>query len=286
MIEFLKKILANKNRELTFVLFDDEEPESSTSYQFKPGKLLLVVYVTAAATAVVILFTVMFTPAGALVYNQQDEELRQSALEIQQKVQVLTDSLEARDTQLTQMRQVLASNADTTFAIDPGVSSYSDQQIFPGNTEPESFSAVNNDDVISTNEIIFSSLFHSNVEFPAFYPVDGTVSRGYNAESGHFGIDIATQRNVPFRAIAEGAVVNQDWTMNYGYVIHVQHNNGLMSVYKHASSVTKSVGDIILKGDILGTVGDVGVMSSGPHLHVEIWKNGVPQNPNVYLITP
>lgn len=286
MIEFLKKLLANKDRELTFVLFDDEEPESSTSYQFKPGKLLLVVYATAAATAIVILFTVMFTPAGALVYNQQDEELRQSAIEIQKKVQALTDSLNARDTQLTEMREILASGADTTFSINPNMSSYRDEQVFSGNTEPESFSAVNNDDVISTNEIIFSSLFKSSVEFPALYPVNGTVSRDYNAESGHFGIDIATQRNVPFRTIAEGAVINQEWTVNFGYVIHVQHNNGLVSVYKHASSVTKTIGDIILKGDILGTVGDVGIMSSGPHLHVEIWKNGVPQNPNLYLVKP
>lgn len=284
MIEFLKKILANRDRVLTFVLFDDDEPESSTSYQFKPGKLLLVVYATAAATAIAILFVVMFTPAGALVYNQQDAEIRQSVIEIQQKVQALTDSLNARDKQLTEMRNVLASGADTTFAINPGMGSYGGEQIFSGNMEPESYSVVNNDEVISTNEIIFSSLFKSSVEFPAFYPVKGTVSRDYNVESGHFGIDIATQRNVPFRTIAEGAVINQGWTVNFGYVIHVQHNNGLVSVYKHASSVTKAIGDIVLKKDILGTVGDVGIMSSGPHLHVEIWKNGVPQNPNLYLV--
>lgn len=72
--------------------------------------------------------------------------------------------------------------------------------------------------------------------------------------------------------------------MNYGYVVHIQHENGIVSIFKHASGLTKEVGDIILKGDIVGTVGNVGTLSTGPHLHLEIWRNGVPQNPMMYLV--
>ena len=284
MIEFLKKLFASKDRELTFMLFDDSEPESSTTFQFKPEKLMYLFYGSLAATVFIVLLVVIFTPVGTLVYNQEDEELRESVIEIQQKVAALKDSLNARDMQLSEIQNVLSDGSDTTFAIRRTTASNLSQNNSENFSEPQPLSAVNREATISKNEIIFSSLFKNNSEFPVFYPVEGSLTRGFDAETGHYGIDIATQKNASFKSIAEGAVVNQDWTVNFGYVLHIQHNNGIISVYKHASSVTKSVGDVVLKGDILGTVGDVGVLSSGPHLHLEIWKNGVPQNPNSYLI--
>lgn len=263
------------------MVLDGQEP---LSYKFNPRKLVAVYYGSLAAVAVVILLLVMFTPLGTLVYNQEDEELRASVIQVRQNVAALRDSLAARDMQLAEIQRVLALGEDTTFQI----SDYYRDRVIDANAvsmpEPESFSRVNTSEMITQNEIIFSGLLKNAPEFPASYPVEGTLTRVYNPETGHLGIDIATKENIPFRAIAEGAVVNQDWTVNFGYVIYIQHNNGLISVYKHASSISKSPGDIVLKGDILGTTGDTGVMSSGPHLHLEIWKNGVPQNPVLYLI--
>lgn len=284
MLEFLKKLFSSKGRELTVVIFDDEEPESSTSYKFRPDKLITAYYGSLVAVVVVILLIVMFTPLGTLVYNQEDEELRAGVIEIQQKVAALRDSLAARDTQLAEIQQVLALGEDTTFEVNSDYRNHFYDENYTSVPEAESFSRINTSEMITQNEIIFSGLLKNAPEFPALYPVEGTLTRGYNPEIGHFGIDIATKDDTPFRAIADGAVINQDWTVNFGYVLHVQHSNGLISVYKHASSVSRSPGDIILKGDILGTTGDTGVMSSGPHLHLEIWKNGVPQNPISYLI--
>lgn len=286
MLEFVKRLFSSKDKSLTVVVFDDDDPASSTSYKFRPEQLITVYYSSLVGVVVIMLLLVMFTPLGGLVYNQEDEELRSSVIEIQQKVAALKDSLSARDMQLAEIQQVLALGEDTTF----GVSNDYRDQIFSENdisiSELESFSRVNTSDMITKNEIIFSGLLKNAPEFPAFYPVEGTLTRGYNPETGHFGIDIATKDNTPFRAIADGAVVSHDWTVNYGYVLHVQHSNGLISVYKHASALSRSAGDIMLKGDILGTTGDTGVMSSGPHLHLEIWKNGVPQNPISYLVKP
>lgn len=283
MFDFLKRLFKNQYKDLTFVLFDDEEPESSTSYNFKPKQLWRLFYGSLLAVAVITLLLVMFTPLGSLMYNRADAQLRERVIEVSKKVQALQDSLNARDMQLSQMQQVITSNEDTSFSInesyDPGMNSGSQE-----NSELDNFSEVSSTGMLSQNEIIFSKIFQSVPEFPADYPIDGTFTRGYNPENGHYGIDIATKQGTPFKAIADGSIVNQDWTVNYGFVLHVQHSNGIITVYKHASSLSKSIGDIVLKGDILGTAGDVGIMSSGPHLHMEIWKNGVPQNPNAYLI--
>jgi len=285
MLDFLKQIFKAKERDLTFVLFDDDEgPASSKTFKFRPEKLWHLFYGSLAVMLVIALLIFMFTPVGNLIYNQEDHELRQSVIEISERVQALKDSLNARDMQLAEIQQILSAGTDTVFNV--GTPYQPQMQNAEGSAfrEQNAISKVNAYEMISQNEIIFSSLFKQAPEFPAFYPVNGTLTRGYNPENGHYGIDIATKNNIPFRALADGAVINQDWTTNYGYVIQVQHNNGIISIYKHASSVSKKIGDVILKGEILGTVGDVGILSSGPHLHLEIWKNGVPQNPNSYLV--
>ncbi len=285
MLDFLKQIFSSKDRDLTFVLFDDDEgPASSTTYKFKPEKLWRLYFASLAVMVVISLLLFMFTPLGNLVYNQDDHELRESVIEVSQKVEALKDSLNARDMQLAEIQEILTEGKDTTFAVGRQYQSTGSQPVNRTSSEQNAVSGVNAYEMISKNEIIFSSLFKRAPEFPAFYPVNGTLTRGYNPDNGHYGIDIATKNNIPFKSVADGAVINQDWTANFGYVIQVQHNNGIISIYKHASSVSKNIGEVILKGEVLGTVGDVGILSSGPHLHLEIWKNGVPQNPNSYLI--
>lgn len=304
MFDFLKQIFNNPEDELTVVLLDDEHPEGADSYQVRPKRLWGFVYGGAAALVAVTLLLLMFTPLGALLYNQEDAELRRQVIEVSKRVQALQDSLQARDMQLYDIQQVLMSNADTSFRVDSSVelpgslASGGGRQERPGRgspaggvpTGPQGGSGIMQDlsagEMISQNEIIFSELFTRAPDFPARYPVQGTLTRGYNAGNRHFGIDIATTEGSAFHALADGSVVSRDWSVNYGYVIHVQHVNGLLSVYKHVTEVAKEVGDVVLRGDILGRVGDTGVLSSGPHLHLEIWKNGVPQNPNSYLINP
>jgi murein DD-endopeptidase MepM/ murein hydrolase activator NlpD len=282
MLEFLKRLFKNQDQDLTFVVLDDD-PESSTSYNFKPSRLWNLFYISLLTVTIVVLLLVMFTPISGLLYNRHDAQLRERVVEVSQKVQALKDSLQARDTQLADMQQVITAGDDTAFAVSEG-SSVGMQPVNKKRSELDFTSEVSDKGMLSQNEIIFSNIFEQAPEFPTNYPVDGTFTRGFNSENGHYGIDIATKQGTSFKAIADGAVINQDWTINYGYVLHVQHSNGIIAVYKHAASVSKSIGDIVLKGDILGTTGDVGVLSSGPHLHLEIWKNGVPQNPNMYLI--
>lgn len=283
MLEFLKQLFNQKDQDLTFVLLDEDEPESSSSYQFRPLQLWKLFYGVLAGVIIITLSLVMFTPLSSLLYNRADAQLRERVIKISKKVQALQDSLQARDNQLIEMQQVISSGKDTSFSIKGNTPSTS-KRYASESWEPEALSEVSMTEMISQNDIIFSKIFEKASAFPADYPLDGTFTRGYNPAQGHYGIDIAAEQGTPFRAIADGAVINQGWTINYGFVLHVQHSNGIITIYKHATSVSKSIGDIVTKGDILGTAGDVGVLSSGPHLHVEIWKNGVPQNPNMYLI--
>ena len=80
-----------------------------------------------------------------------------------------------------------------------------------------------------------------------------------------------------------GMVVQSDWTWNFGHVVVIQHQEGYLSVYKHLTSTKKKQGDYISRGDVIGTSGDAGLISTGPHLHFELWKDGLPLNPQTII---
>src|SRR6056297_1350594 len=121
MLEFLKRLFKNQDQNLTFVVFDDD-PESSTSYNFKPSRMWNLFYVSLLTVTIIVLLLVMFTPISGLLYNQHDAQLRDRVVEVSQKVQALKDSLEARDTQLAEIQQVIAAGDDTSFAVNEGSS--------------------------------------------------------------------------------------------------------------------------------------------------------------------
>lgn len=124
----------------------------------------------------------------------------------------------------------------------------------------------------------------SNLEYDFFFaPVKGTISKSFNYQTRHFGVDIVTAAEEPVKACLEGTVIYASWTSDDGELIMVQHNNGFISVYKHCSSLLKKLGDRVQSGDPIGLVGTSGEHTSGPHLHFELWKSGVPLNPQDFI---
>ncbi|MDX1349377.1 MAG: M23 family metallopeptidase [Putridiphycobacter sp.] len=114
-------------------------------------------------------------------------------------------------------------------------------------------------------------------------PVSGTVSRSTNFQQKHYGVDIVTKADEPVKAVLEGLVVFAGWTNRQGNVIILQHQNNLITAYKHCSVLMKAEGDFVQAGDPIGIVGTSGELTDGPHLHFEIWQKGVPLNPQEFI---
>lgn len=281
MFNFLKDLMKQRDQEVTLLMFKGDPSGTSSSYRFTPQTLWVLLGGIAGGVVILTLLLLMFTPLSGFLYTHTDAAIREQVIEVSQKVRALQDSLRVRDVQLVQMQQII-TRGDTTFPVPEDAGQPTARNRPRGELNP--FTEVEGIPEVSQHEIIFSETFDNIPAFPADYPVDGTLTRGFNVEKGHYGIDIATSQGQPFKAIADGVVINQEWTVNFGYVIHVQHNNGYISIFKHAASLSKSIGDIVRRGDILGTTGNSGVLSSGVHLHLELWKNGVPQKPTTYLI--
>ena len=117
-----------------------------------------------------------------------------------------------------------------------------------------------------------------------FNPVEnGVISSPYNAKEDHFGIDIVGGKNEPVKTIADGTIILADDNLDDGKIIAVQHSSNLISIYKHNSALLKKVGNFVTAGEIISTMGNTGNLSSAPHLHIEIWYNGNPVNPEDFV---
>lgn len=122
------------------------------------------------------------------------------------------------------------------------------------------------------------------VVFPAIFPTEGYVTRGFDVERRHYGLDIAGKMGTPVNAAADGNVVFAGWTNEDGYVVIISHSGGYLTFYKHNQSLLKSAGVFVRRGEPIALLGNSGETSSGPHVHFEIWKDGTAVDPSQYFL--
>ena len=116
-----------------------------------------------------------------------------------------------------------------------------------------------------------------------FTPINGSVSASFNLKEDHFGVDIVAPKDEAIMATLDGTVIFKDWTPENGHIIYLQHNYNLISVYKHNSFVLKKIGEFVEVGEPIAIIGSSGRLSTGPHLHFELWHKGIALNPEDYM---
>ena len=117
-----------------------------------------------------------------------------------------------------------------------------------------------------------------------FPPIKGMITDQFNAKTKHFGIDLVAKEKTRISTVLEGTVIISNWTSETGYVIGIQHKNDYISLYKHNSILLKDIGDFVTVGEPIAIIGNSGELSSGPHLHFELWHQGEPVNPENYIL--
>lgn len=114
-------------------------------------------------------------------------------------------------------------------------------------------------------------------------PVKGIVTGKYNPTINHYGIDLVAGPNEGVLAIAKGTVILSTWSLETGYTIAIQHEDGFLSVYKHNSKLLKKQGEFVNAGDVIAIIGNSGELTTGPHLHFELWHHATTVDPTKYI---
>ena len=125
----------------------------------------------------------------------------------------------------------------------------------------------------------------TQLEMTYFYPpAKGIISAKFGDSNEHYGVDIVAAEGTRVSSILDGTIVFAEWTVSTGYVVQIQHDNQIISVYKHNSKLLKRAGMRVKAGEAIALTGNSGELSTGPHLHFELWYSGVPLNPEDYIL--
>ena len=115
-------------------------------------------------------------------------------------------------------------------------------------------------------------------------PVRGIIIESFDVSIKHYGIDIVLKEQTPVKAVADGIVLLSEWTIDSGHTVIVYHKDQLTTVYKHNYLSKVKTGDYVKQGQVVALSGNTGELTSGPHLHFELWDSNGPINPEDFII--
>jgi murein DD-endopeptidase MepM/ murein hydrolase activator NlpD len=227
------------------------------------------------------LLLIAYTPLNEYVPGKSSKEVQRNLIQLALKSDSLQNAIDNRDVYLQNINNII--NGNELVAVE---------QYNAQNTKIE--------EDINFEKSIEDSLLRASVEaedkssiyikekdeheFLLFFtPLSGLISDGFNSQTKHFGVDLVAKEKSRISSVLDGTVIISHWTTETGYVIVVQHKNDYLSLYKHNSILLKTVGDFVLAGEHIAVIGNSGELSSGPHLHFELWHKGVPVNPKDYI---
>ena len=225
---------------------------------------------------------IYFTPLKEYFRGYTSIELRENAVENSMKLDSLENLYLAQSNYIKSLKNILSGNISFDDINDDTEAFETNQvelELIKTNKEDSLLRAlVDEEDKYNAFELEGDRF--TTVLFP---PVKGDLSSEFDYENKHYGVDIAMPENSPVHSISEGIVVFAEWTSETGFVIIAEHLNGLTSIYKHNSSIVKAQGDIIQTGEIIAFTGNTGSLTTGPHLHFELWYQGEPVDPENYI---
>ena len=282
---------SKKNR-FTIVLVPNEDASKAKNFRLAPWQFVTGLLAFRGSAVMIVLLILIYTPVGEVfplsnpgLENKYGKEL----ISLNQRMTSLMEQLVELRTYNIKLRRAMGENITIS---DSGI-----VKVTSRTTQAEKNDLDRKDkwlrnqplmnpeqQMIPARTMKLETDARIAVSFPAILPTEGYITRGFEPEHNHFGLDIAGKTGNLIVAAADGNIVFSGWTYDDGYIVIISHASGFTSFYKHNQSLLKSSGSFVRRGEPIATLGNSGTTSSGPHLHFEIWKDGVPVDPSIYMI--
>ncbi len=276
--------LKNKYR---LVIMNDNTFEEKASFVVTPRSVFVTLVISALLLIIGVIYLIAFTSLREYIPGYADINTRRNVIKLLAKTDSLSQEINARDLYLDNLKAVLTGNfKDTT--ISPEVLKDTSRKFENIIIKPSEEDLAMRKQIEEEEK---NSLYFTEKKTPAtgissfffFVPLNGIVTNQFKATPDHFGVDIVSQRNEAIKAALDGTVTLASWTTDAGNVIQLQHDDNLITIYKHNSVLLKKAGQRVKAGEPIAIVGDSGEQSSGPHLHFELWYNGKAMDPQDYM---
>ncbi len=274
------------------VVFHDETFEEKVSFRLSRLNVFVSLVSLSVFLIVITIYIIAFTPLREYIPGYTDVGLTRQVYELERTTDSLERVFRQKEVFLHNIRRIIDGYDEIADSIE----------VFGIFDNPRTFAI----DTITLTRSLEDSLLRLEFESARynlyydqtatrpqrrrgidasrfFVPLNGTVTSKFNIASGHFGVDIVAKSNEAIKATLDGVVVFADWTIDKGYVIGIQHPDNVFSVYKHNSVLLKKEGEMVRAGEPIAIIGETGELSTGPHLHFELWHNGAPVNPEDFI---
>ena len=279
-----KKLERLKNK-YRLVIVDEDTFEEKMSLRLSQLNVFVVVGLSSLVLILLVILLIAFTPLKEFIPGYANVNVRKLGVENFLKSDSIEVALTQNNLYIDNIKHIIQGDS-----ID-----FDNQSIIDSSVN---YTAIKNEPVEEDSVLRYMieteekyNLFKTAGSTPGnissfifLQPLKGTVTNRFNIKKQHFGIDVVAPKNEAIKATLDGTVIFAEWTVETGYVIQLQHADNIVSIYKHNSVLHKKVGDHVKAGEVVAIVGNSGELTSGPHLHFELWYNGIPINPEDYMM--
>ena len=278
-----KKNLSGLKSRYKLVFLNEDTFEERATFNLRP----LNIFVTAGLTIILLIvlttLLIAFTGLREYIPGYPDVKMKRQLFTLMQRSDSMQLALNARDLYIENIRNIVNGNlkTDSLEKKPAGIAKVENVRLKKSKEDSLLRNEIEGSDkfTLSANSSASSGIS----SFLFFPPVKGMVTNRFNAVGKHYGIDLAGTPNEAVKATLDGTIVLANFTSETGWVIGIQHGNNLFSFYKHNSSLLKKAGDYVKAGDVIAIIGNSGELSTGPHLHFELWSNGSALDPQKYI---
>jgi murein DD-endopeptidase MepM/ murein hydrolase activator NlpD len=280
---FLDKLRA----QYKMVILNEETYEEKASFNLTRLNVLVIISSVVVVLVFLITSLIILTPIKQYIPGYGDIQSKQELVNLRLKTDSLANVVAKRDSWINNIQNVFEGKIDTS--------------VSKNTNEPFLYDTVKLDKIPPEDKALRQDIERSDEFSPAsakastsksepaagklfFPPVKGYVTNQFNRQTNHIGVDIVAPADETVKAALEGHVIMASWTLETGHVIGIQHANNLISFYKHNAVLLKKVGNFVEAGEPIAIIGSSGELSTGPHLHFELWQNGVPVDPQNFIV--
>ncbi len=279
-----KKLERLKNK-YRLVILNDDTFEEKVSLRLSRLNVFVVVGISSLVLILLVIMLIAFTPLREFIPGYANVTVRKQGVQNYLKTDSLEIALAHNNLYVENLKHIIQGEP-IVYSEETYIDSTVNYRNIKDNPIQQD-SALRK--MIETEEKY--NLFNSAGSNPGkissfifFTPLKGSVTNRFNTKKEHFGIDLVAPKNEAIKATLDGTVIFAEWTAETGYVIQLQHADNIVSIYKHNSVLHKKVGDNVKAGEVIAIIGNSGELSTGPHLHFELWYNGIPINPEDYMM--
>ncbi len=276
---FLKRIF----NDYKVVVSSEDTFEEKLSFKANKINAFIIMLLYSIILIAFTISIIFFTQLREMVPGYSSSDLLNRAIYLTKKTDSLEQQIALNNKFYKSIEDVLSGNVDEfisrdELSIDSNLINPDIFTISPNLQDSILRQYVENEDKfnLTNNELVIENKMF-------FSPIKGEITQSFNFNENHFAIDIAADIGTPVKSILDGKIIFSEWSLETGYVVVIDHGENIISVYKHNSKTLKEQNDFVQAGEVIAYSGNQGNLSSGPHLHFELWKNGTPIDPEPLL---